>query len=90
MSQQSTGKKQKKGKNKKGRKSDFFGGPVVKTVLPMQGAQVQSLVGELRSHITHAVATKKKKKNNNKQRKNWKEHRNVRYKETQQGNKSLK
>ena len=62
MSQQSTGKKQKKGKNKKGRKSDFFGGPVVKTVLLMQGVQVQSLVGELRSHIAHAVAKKKKKK----------------------------
>ena len=61
MSQQSTGKKQKKGKNKKGRKSDFFGGPVVKTVLLMQGVQVQSLVGELRSHIAHAVAKKKKK-----------------------------
>ena len=86
MSQQSTGKKQKKGKNKKGRKSDFFGGPVVKTVLLMQGVQVQSLVGELRSHIAHAVAKKKK----NKEKKNWKEHRNVRYKETQQGNKSLK
>ena len=66
MSQQSTGKKQKKGKNKKGRKSDFFGGPVVKTVLPMQAAQVQSLVGELRPHITHAVAKKKKKTATNK------------------------
>ena len=85
MSQQSTRKKQKKGKNKKGRKSDFLGGPAVQTVLPMQGVQVQSLVGELRSHIAHAVTKKKKKK-----RKNWKEHKNVRYKETQQGNKSLK
>ena len=62
MSQQSTRKKQKKGKNKKGRKSDFLGGPAVQTVLPMQGVQVQSLVGELRSHIAHAVTKKKKKK----------------------------
>lgn len=62
MSQQSTGKKQKKRKNKKGGKSDFFGGPAVKTVLLMQGAQVQSLVRELRSHIAHAVAKKKKEK----------------------------
>ena len=68
MSQQSTGKKQKKGKNKKGRKSDFFGGPAVKTVLPMQAAQVQSLVGELRSHITHAVAKKKKKQQQRKEK----------------------
>ena len=28
---------------------DFPGGPVVKTVLPVQGMQVQSLVGGLRS-----------------------------------------
>ena len=35
---------------------------MVKTVLLMQGVQVQSLVGELRSHIAHAVAKKKKKK----------------------------
>ena len=28
---------------------DFPGGPLVKTVLPVQGMQVQSLVGELRS-----------------------------------------
>ena len=62
MSQQSTGKKQKKGKNKESRKSDFLGGPAVKSALPMQGVQVQSLVGELRSHIAHAVAKKKKRK----------------------------
>ena len=30
---------------------DFPGGPVVKTVLPMQGAHVQFLVGEPRSHM---------------------------------------
>ena len=35
---------------------------MVKTVLLMQGAQVQSLVRELRSHIAHAVAKKKKEK----------------------------
>ena len=41
---------------------DFSDGPVVKT-LPLQGAWVQSLVGELRSHMQHAVAKKKKTKN---------------------------
>ena len=30
---------------------DFPGGPVVKTMLPVQKMQVQSLVRELRSHI---------------------------------------
>ena len=30
---------------------DFPGGPVVKTAFPLQGVQVQSLVGELRSHM---------------------------------------
>ena len=36
---------------------DFPGGPVVKTALPLQGAQVQYLVGEPRSltKIPHAV-----------------------------------
>ena len=37
---------------------DFVGGPVVKT-LPsnaMQGAQVQSLIGELRSYMLQSVA----------------------------------
>ena len=34
---------------KKGR--DILGGPLVKTVLPLQGAQVQSLVRELKSHM---------------------------------------
>ena len=28
----------------------------------MQGAQVQSLIGELRTHMLHGVAKKKKKK----------------------------
>jgi len=36
-------------------------GPVVKTLLPLQGARVQSLVRELRSHMPSSVAKKKKK-----------------------------
>ena len=35
---------------------DFPGSPVVKTTLPW----VRSLVGELRSHMTHSIAKKKK------------------------------
>ena len=38
---------------------DFPSGPVVKTVLPLQGAWVQSLVQELRFHKPHGVAKKK-------------------------------
>ena len=38
------------------------GGPVVKTVLPLQGVWVRSLVGELRSHIPCSVAKNKQKK----------------------------
>ena len=30
---------------------DFSGGPVLKTVLPMQGAWVLPLISELRSHV---------------------------------------
>ena len=33
-------------------------------MLPLQGAQVLFLVGELRSHMPHRVAKKKKKKTN--------------------------
>ena len=47
---------------------DFSGGPVVKTLHShLQGAQVQSLVGELRSHMLPDVAKKVKnnKSNNN-------------------------
>ena len=40
---------------------DFLGGPVVKTVLPMHGAKVQSLVEELRSHMPRGMAKRKKK-----------------------------
>ena len=35
---------------------DFLDGPVVKTVIPMQGAKPRSLVKELRSHMLHEVA----------------------------------
>ena len=41
---------------------DLPGGPVVKTALPVQGVWVQSLAGELKSHIPHSAAKKKKKK----------------------------
>ena len=41
---------------------DFPGAPVVKTVLPMQGVWVRSLVRELRSHMPHG------KKQNTKQK----------------------
>ena len=34
--------------------------PLVRTLLPLQEAQVCSLVGELRSHILYGVAKKKK------------------------------
>ena len=34
----------------------FPGGPVVKTVLPLQGTQFQSLVVELRSHMPSSMA----------------------------------
>ena len=38
---------------------DFSGGPVVKTMLPLQGEQVQSLAGKLRSHMLRGAAKKK-------------------------------
>ena len=40
---------------------DFPGGLVVKTVHPMQGTWVQSLVRELRSHALHGMAKKKRR-----------------------------
>ena len=40
---------------------DFPGGTVVKTVLPMQAAQVQSVVRELKSYMQRTVAKKKEK-----------------------------
>ena len=40
---------------------DFPGGPVVKTLLPMQGVRVRSLVLELRSHLLHGVSKNKVK-----------------------------
>lgn len=39
---------------------DFPGSPVVKTALPLRGAQVQSLVVELRSHMPQSAAPKLK------------------------------
>ena len=44
---------------------DFPGSPVVKPALPLQGAQVWSLVGELRSRMPGNGAKKKKKSNSN-------------------------
>lgn len=41
---------------------DFPAGPVVETVLPMQGTEVQSLVRELTSHMPQYVAKKVLKK----------------------------
>ena len=41
---------------------DFPGGTVAKTVLPMQAAQVQSVVRELKSYMQRTMAKKKKKK----------------------------
>ena len=40
---------------------DFLGGPVVKTLhfqLPLQGAWVRTLVGELRYHMSQGTAKK--------------------------------
>jgi len=44
---------------------DFHGGPVVQTLLPLQGAWVQSLVRELRSGMPHGVEKFINKKKNN-------------------------
>ena len=41
---------------------DFPGGTVAKTVLPMQAAQVQSVVRELKSYMQRTMAKKKKKR----------------------------
>ncbi|XP_070321791.1 large ribosomal subunit protein uL22m isoform X1 [Odocoileus virginianus] len=38
---------------------DFPGGPVAKTVLPLQGVQFQHLVGKLRSRMLHSAAKTK-------------------------------
>ena len=47
---------------------DFPGDPVVKTMFPLQGTQVQSLAGELRSRIP--CGTARNLKNNNNLKKN--------------------
>ena len=44
---------------KKKSRGTFPGGPAVKTNLPVQGAQVQPLVGELGSYMSHGVAENK-------------------------------
>ena len=44
----------------KGQSSHFPGGRVVKTMLPVQGAQVQSLVGELRSLMLQGLVKQRK------------------------------
>ena len=51
---------------------DFPSGSVVKTPkLPMQGAQVQSLVGEVRSHMPCGVAKKKNSNTPNEMCRKW-------------------
>ena len=42
---------------------DFPGHPAVNIALAMEGTQVRSLVGELRSHMLFSMAKNKKKKN---------------------------
>ena len=57
------GRKKPKRKLRKFSWWEFPGSPVIKTFdFPMQGAQVQSLVGELRSCLPCGMAKKKKKK----------------------------
>ena len=41
---------------------DFPGGPVVESVLPLQGARIQYLVRELRFRVPHGVDGKKERK----------------------------
>ena len=38
----------------------FTGDPMVRTLLPLQGAQARYLVGELRSHMSHDSAKRNK------------------------------
>ena len=47
---------------KKKKKKDFPGGPMVRTPFPLQGAQVQFLIGEPRSHMPRGRAKNKIKK----------------------------
>ena len=48
-------------KNKE-EEGDFPGGPVVNPALPMQGGQVRTMVGEIRSHMLCGSAKKKRNK----------------------------
>ena len=50
---------------------DFPGGPVVKTLLPVQGAPVQFLVGELRSHMPRGARPKQTNKKTVPMEKAW-------------------
>ena len=51
---------------------DFPSGSVVKTPkLPMQGAQAQSLVGEVRSHMPGGMAKKKNPRTPNELCRKW-------------------
>ena len=45
----------------KNRNGEFSGGPAVKTELPLQGAQVRFLVGELGSCLPHSKTKNKQK-----------------------------
>ena len=47
---------------KKKKKKDFPGGPMVRTPFPLQGTQVQFLIGEPRSHMPRGRAKNKIKK----------------------------
>ena len=49
---------------------DFPGSPEVDSALPLQGARVPSLVGELRSCMPRGTAVKKKRKEKKKGKKN--------------------
>ena len=42
------------------KRGDLPGSPMVKILFPVQGMQVQSLVGELRSHMSYGVAKRLK------------------------------
>ena len=48
---------------------DFPGGPGVKTLLPLKGAQVPSLIREVRSHMPCRMAKKQTNKQTNKKSK---------------------
>ena len=55
-------------KKKKKKKKYFPGGPMVRTPFPLQGAQVQFLIGEPRSHMPRGRAKNKIKKKKKEER----------------------